>query len=160
MATARSRCSRICFRVGKENSSFLPYSALPLPVSSLRSRFRPQTLRRILLRIRLSSHIFISCITESSLRLFLITALGAIFLRGFKEAIGIAVFLVAIYLALNLTVIAVGFYEIATHATVFWDWKHCCSAIAQQSVSDDRNGSRRLSQSSRLACQGLKPVWS
>src|SRR5215204_4857054 len=39
--------------------------------------------------------------------LFLITALGAIFLRGFKEAIGIAVFLVAIYLALNLTVVAV-----------------------------------------------------
>jgi len=55
--------------------------------------------------------------------LFLITALGAIFLRGFKEAIGIAVFLVVIYLALNLIVVAVGFYEIATHATVFWNWK-------------------------------------
>jgi hypothetical protein len=53
----------------------------------------------------------------------LIAALGAIFLRGFKEAIGIAVFLVAIYLALNLTVVAVGFYEIATHPTVFWDWQ-------------------------------------
>ena len=53
----------------------------------------------------------------------LIAALGAIFLRGFKEAIGIAVFLVAIYLTLNLTVVAVGFYEIATHVTVFWDWK-------------------------------------
>jgi hypothetical protein len=55
--------------------------------------------------------------------LVLIAALGAIFLRGFKEAVGIAVFLVAIYLALNLTVVIVGFYEIATHATVFWDWK-------------------------------------
>jgi len=55
--------------------------------------------------------------------LFLITALGAIFLRGFKEAIGIAVFLVAIYLGLNLTVVAVGFYAIVTHATVFWNWK-------------------------------------
>ena len=53
----------------------------------------------------------------------LITALGAIFLRGFKEAIGIAVFLVLIYLALNLTVVTVGFYEIATHATVVWNWK-------------------------------------
>jgi len=41
--------------------------------------------------------------------LVLITALGAIFLRGFKEAIGIAVFLVAIYLALNLTVVMVSF---------------------------------------------------
>jgi len=55
--------------------------------------------------------------------LVLITALGAIFLRGFKEAIGIAVFLVLIYLALNLTVVAFGFYEIATHATVVWNWK-------------------------------------
>jgi hypothetical protein len=55
--------------------------------------------------------------------LFLVAGLGAIFLRGFKEAIGIAVFLVAIYLTLNLTVVSVGFYEIATHGTVFWDWK-------------------------------------
>ena len=53
----------------------------------------------------------------------LIAALGAIFLRGFKEAIGIAVFLVAIYLVLNLTVVGVGFYEIATHPTVLLDWK-------------------------------------
>ena len=55
--------------------------------------------------------------------LILITALGGIFLRGFKEAIGIAVFLVAIYLGLNLTVVVVGFYAIATHATVLWNWK-------------------------------------
>lgn len=54
--------------------------------------------------------------------LVLIAALGAIFLRGFKDAIGIAVFLVAIYLALNLAVISVGFYEILTHPTVLWDW--------------------------------------
>src|ERR1700752_3389760 len=60
---------------------------------------------------------------RTGITLVLIAALGAIFLRGFKEAIGIAVFLVAIYLALNLTVVIVGFYEIATHATVFWDWK-------------------------------------
>jgi hypothetical protein len=54
--------------------------------------------------------------------LVLIAALGGIFLRGFKEAIGIAVFLVAIYLALNITVVVVGIYEIATHATAFWSW--------------------------------------
>ena len=54
--------------------------------------------------------------------LVLVAALGAIFLRGFKEAIGIAVVLVAIYLALNLTVVAVGIYEILTHSTVFWNW--------------------------------------
>ena len=55
--------------------------------------------------------------------LVLIAALGAIFLRGFKEAIGIAVFLVAIYLALNLVIVAVGFYEIATHPSVFANWR-------------------------------------
>lgn len=54
--------------------------------------------------------------------LVLVAALGAIFLRGFKEAIGIAVFLVAIYLALNLTVVSVGIYEILTHSTAFWSW--------------------------------------
>lgn len=52
----------------------------------------------------------------------LIAALGAIFLRGFKEAIGIAVFLVAVYLALNLTVVVVGIYEIATRPIFFGDW--------------------------------------
>ena len=56
--------------------------------------------------------------------LVLIAALGAIFLRGFKEAIGIAVFLVAIYLALNFTVVVVGFYEIVTHPTVLGNWKN------------------------------------
>lgn len=55
--------------------------------------------------------------------LVLIAALGAIFLRGFKEAIGIAVILVAIYLVLNLAVVAVGFYEIITHPTVLANWR-------------------------------------
>src|SRR5688500_14837991 len=55
--------------------------------------------------------------------LLLLAALAAIFLRGFKEALGIAVFLVAVYLALNLAVVAVGFYEIFTHPTVAVNWK-------------------------------------
>ena len=56
--------------------------------------------------------------------LVLIAALGAVFLRGFKEAIGIAVFLVAIYITLNLAVVSVGFYEIATHPTVVGNWQN------------------------------------
>ncbi len=59
--------------------------------------------------------------------LVLIGALGAIFLRGFKEAIGIAVVLVAIYLALNLTIVVVGLYEIVTHPTVIGNWKNTLS---------------------------------
>ena len=55
--------------------------------------------------------------------LVLLTALGAIFLRGFKEAIGIAVILVAIYLVLNLAVVAVGFYEIVTHQLAISNWR-------------------------------------
>jgi hypothetical protein len=55
--------------------------------------------------------------------LVLIAALGAIFLRGFKEAIGIAVFLVVIYIGLNLIIVSRGFYEVFAHQTVLWDWK-------------------------------------
>jgi hypothetical protein len=55
--------------------------------------------------------------------LVLVAALGAVFLKGFKEAIGIAVILVAIYLMLNLVVVVVGFYQIATHPQEVTDWK-------------------------------------
>jgi hypothetical protein len=55
--------------------------------------------------------------------LLLIAALGAIFLKGFKEAIGIAVILVGVYLVLNLAVVVVGFYEVFTHPTVVGDWR-------------------------------------
>ena len=58
-----------------------------------------------------------------SVTLFLIISLAAIFLKGFKEAIGIAVFLVIGYLSLNIVVIAAGFYEIATHPVLLTNWK-------------------------------------
>ncbi len=70
-----------------------------------------------------SSIIFSFCITALCVTLVLVAALGAVFLKGFKEAIGIAVLLVAVYLVLNLTVVVVGFYEIITHPTVLWNWK-------------------------------------
>ena len=55
--------------------------------------------------------------------LVLIAVLGVIFLRGFKEAIGIAVALVAIYLFLNTIVIGRGVYELLTHPYHFPEWK-------------------------------------
>ncbi len=55
--------------------------------------------------------------------LVLIAFLGGIFLRGFKEAIGIAVGLVGIYLLLNLIVISFGLYELVTHPSHFPQWK-------------------------------------
>ncbi|HLG13940.1 MAG TPA: amino acid transporter [Blastocatellia bacterium] len=59
-----------------------------------------------------------------ALTLLLIALLGGIFLKGFKEAIGIAVFLVAAYLLLNAVVVGVGVYEIATHASLLPEWKN------------------------------------
>jgi hypothetical protein len=56
--------------------------------------------------------------------LFLIVVLSAIFLKGFKEAIGIAVWLVAIYLLLNLIVVSVGAYHVLTYPEHFPEWKN------------------------------------
>src|SRR5215204_2631293 len=60
---------------------------------------------------------------ELLITLVLLATLGAIFLKGFKEAIGIAVFIVGVYLLLNLVVVAVGFYEIATHPHSVVGWQ-------------------------------------
>jgi hypothetical protein len=53
----------------------------------------------------------------------LIGMLGAVFLRGFNEAIGIAVGIVAIYLTLNFVTIGYAFYQIWTHPDVFGNWQ-------------------------------------
>ncbi|MEJ7843307.1 MAG: amino acid transporter [Rubrobacter sp.] len=55
--------------------------------------------------------------------LVLIGLLGAVFLRGFQEAIGIAVVTVGAYLVLNLVVVAVGFYEVFANPQVLADWQ-------------------------------------
>ena len=55
--------------------------------------------------------------------LVLIAILGAIFLKGFKEAIGVAVILVAVYLLLNVTVIGYGLYQVLTHPYMLPNWK-------------------------------------
>jgi hypothetical protein len=60
--------------------------------------------------------------------LILLALLGAVFLKGFKEAIGIAVGLVVLYLTLNAVVIAVGIGQIATHPHLFIEWKRALFA--------------------------------
>ena len=65
--------------------------------------------------------------------LILIAALGAIFLKGFKEAIGIAVIIVIVYIALNLVVIAVGIYHIVIHPQEITEWKN---ALWQQGYTN------------------------
>jgi hypothetical protein len=60
---------------------------------------------------------------EVLITLVLLAFLGAVFLKGFKEAIGIAVFIVGAYLLLNLLVVGVGFYEIATRPQEIVRWQ-------------------------------------
>ncbi len=59
---------------------------------------------------------------EVAITLGLLALLGAVFLRGFKEAIGVAVALVAAYLALNLVVVAVALWHVFTAPSVVTDW--------------------------------------
>jgi hypothetical protein len=58
-----------------------------------------------------------------AITLVFVALLGGVFLKGFKEAIGIAVVLVIVYLALNAVVIGAGVAQIAAHRSVFADWK-------------------------------------
>ncbi len=58
----------------------------------------------------------------------LIVFLAAIFLKGFKEAIGLAVFLVVLYILFNLIVISAGLYELATHPHHFRAWTNALFA--------------------------------
>ncbi|HVQ40289.1 MAG TPA: hypothetical protein VMS31_22300 [Pyrinomonadaceae bacterium] len=57
------------------------------------------------------------------LTIFLVAALGAIFLKGFKEAVGIAVVLVAVYLVLNVVVLVTCLAEIVNHPSLVGSWK-------------------------------------
>lgn len=61
--------------------------------------------------------------TRIIVTLVLLSMLGAIFLKGFSEAIGVAVSLVVTYLLLNLVVVGVGFYQVFTHPHVLTSWQ-------------------------------------
>ncbi|AXJ09719.1 amino acid transporter [Arthrobacter sp. PM3] len=54
--------------------------------------------------------------------LFLLALLGAVFLRGFKEAIGVAVVLVGLYLGLNVIVVITSIFEVIVHPVAVDNW--------------------------------------
>ncbi|MFE2912952.1 APC family permease [Kitasatospora indigofera] len=56
--------------------------------------------------------------------MILVALLGAVFLKGFSEAIGVAVVLVAVYLALNVVVVAVGLWHVLSDPDLVTDWTH------------------------------------
>ena len=61
---------------------------------------------------------------EIAVTLVVIALLGAVFLRGFNEAIGIAVGIVAVYILLNIVVIAAGFQQLFQHSGAWSGWQH------------------------------------
>ena len=65
----------------------------------------------------------------------LLTGLGAVFLKGFREAIGLAVLIVAIYLALNVVVFVVGIREVLAHPEYLPRWTNALFAAARQPLT-------------------------
>jgi hypothetical protein len=61
---------------------------------------------------------------QMAVTLFLLAVLGGIFLKGFREAINLAVCLVAFYLALNSVVTIAGVVQIFHHPEVLSAWKN------------------------------------
>ena len=61
--------------------------------------------------------------SKIGLTLVLLAALAAVFLKGFREAIGLAVILVAIYLAMNVVVVGVALAHLLAHPEAIPRWR-------------------------------------
>ena len=62
--------------------------------------------------------------SQMGVTLLLLGLLGAVFLMGFREAIGIAVLLVGVYLALNAVVVAVAMWHVFEKPELLSGWGH------------------------------------
>ncbi len=60
--------------------------------------------------------------SQMGVTLILLAILGGIFLKGFKEAIGVAVVLVGVYLFLNLIVSFAALWQVFTHPHLIPNW--------------------------------------
>ena len=63
-----------------------------------------------------------------------LTLLAVLFLRGFKEVIGLATFAAIPYLALNLVVLGRGLWEVAQHPVLVADWHSMLAAKGDLSL--------------------------
>ena len=61
--------------------------------------------------------------SQMAVTLILLSCLGVIFLKGFKEAIGIATSLVALYLALNAVITSVAIWQVFRHPHLIHLWR-------------------------------------
>jgi hypothetical protein len=66
--------------------------------------------------------------SQMTVTLILLAALGAVFLKGFKDAINIAVLLVGVYLALSTVITAVALSHVVAHPHLFVNWKNALYA--------------------------------
>ncbi len=74
-----------------------------------------------------------------AITLLLISILAAVFLKGFREAIGIAVLLVGVYLLLNLVVIVTGLYQIALDPAKLADWQNALFVATTNGMAEPRS---------------------
>ncbi|HXG70238.1 MAG TPA: hypothetical protein VNJ04_06435, partial [Gemmatimonadaceae bacterium] len=58
-----------------------------------------------------------------AMTLVLLAALGAVFLKGFREAVGLAVPIVLVYLTLNVVLVAWGMQYLLRHPDAFSNWR-------------------------------------
>jgi hypothetical protein len=65
---------------------------------------------------------------QMGITLLVLSVLGAIFLKGFGEAISVAVLLVVSYLALNFIAAAAAVAEVFRHPHIFANWEHALLA--------------------------------
>ncbi len=65
------------------------------------------------------------------LTLLLVALLAIVFLKGFQDAIGLAVFLVVAYLSLNLVVVGAGVLKILQNPSAILDWQQALFASHQ-----------------------------
>ena len=77
---------------------------------------------------------------EILITLVLVAALGAVFLKGFREAINLSVVIVGVYLLLNLVVVAVGLYAASTNPQSIGDWRDVLFTELRESLADGRRG--------------------
>lgn len=60
--------------------------------------------------------------SQMGITLFMIMLLGAMFMKGFREVLGVAVVIVVVYLVLNLVVISGGLVTMAREPAIVSDW--------------------------------------
>src|SRR5579862_8159254 len=62
--------------------------------------------------------------SQMAVTLILLSIVGAMFLKGFKEVINVAVFLVGVYLLLSAVITAIAVVHVVENPHLFVSWKH------------------------------------